>query len=75
MCSMCLMIPCHPRCPNASEPAVVRICSRCAGGITEGEEYLDSDEGPICEECLSDMTAKEYLEYVGERLATAQKEG
>ncbi len=65
------MIPCHPRCPNASEPAAVKICSRCLDEIVEGEKYLDSGEGPICEECLSDMTVKEYLEYVGEKLATA----
>ena len=71
MCSMCLMIPCHPRCPNALEPMAVKICSRCSDGIVEGETYLDSDEGPICEQCLSDMTLKQYLEYVGEKLATA----
>lgn len=68
---MCFMTPCHPRCPNAPEPIAVRICSRCADGIMEGEAYLDSDKGPICEGCLSDMTVKEYLEYMGEKLATA----
>lgn len=68
---MCFMTPCHPRCPNAPEPIAVRICSRCADGIMEGETYLDSEEGPICEGCLSEMTVKEYLAYVGEKLATA----
>ncbi len=71
MCSMCPMTLCHPRCPNAPELAAAKICSRCAEEIMEGEKYLDSDEGPICEGCLSDMTVKEYLEYVGEKLATA----
>lgn len=71
MCSMCLTSPCNPRCPNAPEPVAVKICSRCSAGILEGEEYLDSDNGSICEECLSDMTTKEYLDFVGEELATA----
>lgn len=71
MCSICLSIPCHPRCPNAPEPIAVKTCSICSAGIMEGEEYLDSDKGPICENCLSDMTTKEYLDFVGERLATA----
>ena len=71
MCSVCLKFPCHPQCPNAPEPAAVRICSRCSLGIMEGERYLDSNGGPICEECLSDMTVKEYLKFVGEELATA----
>lgn len=71
MCGVCLMTPCHPRCPNAPEPVAARICSRCAGGIMVGQGYLDSEEGPICEECLSDMTAREYLDFVGERLTTA----
>lgn len=70
MCSTCFMTLCHPRCPNAPEPVAVKTCSRCADGIMECEAYLDSDEGPICEGCLSDMTVKEYLEYVGEKLAT-----
>lgn len=71
MCSMCFMNPCHSRCPNAPEPIVVRTCSRCGYGIEKGEPYLDSEEGPICEECLSDMTAREYLKFVGESLTTA----
>lgn len=71
MCRVCHMIPCHPGCPNAPEPVAVKICGRCSDGIMEGEAYLDSDEGPICGECLSDMTVKEYLEYVGEKLTIA----
>ncbi len=71
ICEICLVSPCHPGCPNAAEETAIKICCRCRGGILEGEEYLDSDEGPICEDCLSDMTLKEYLDFIGERLATA----
>ena len=71
MCSECLMMPCHPRCPNAPDPIPVKICSMCGRGIMDGDEYLDLDGRPICEGCLSEMTAKEVLELVGERLVTA----
>lgn len=71
MCSICLTSPCHPRCPNASDQVAVKTCSRCTEGIWEGEEYMDSDNGPICEECLAEMTVKEYLDFVGEGLNTA----
>lgn len=71
ICEICLVSPCHPGCPNASEEIAIKVCCRCRGGILEGEEYLDSDEGPICEDCLSDMTLKEYLDFIGEKLATA----
>ena len=75
MCSECLMMPCHPRCPNAPEPVPVRICGICGCGIMAGDGYLDLDEGPICEGCLSEMTIKEVMELVGEQLVTAQEEG
>ncbi len=71
MCSTCLSTPCHPRCPNAPEPVARMACSRCGDGIMEGDEYLGLDGGPICEGCLSEMTVKEVLELVGERLITA----
>lgn len=71
MCKICRQIPCDFRCPNAPDPVAVKICSRCADGIMEGDEYLESDEGPICGECLSDMTVREYLDFVGDKLITA----
>lgn len=74
MCSMCLKTPCHPRCPNAPEPVAVYSCCKCGEGIFGGEKYLDSSEGKICEDCLDDMTADEWLELFGESLAIAEKE-
>lgn len=74
MCSMCLSSPCHSRCPNAPEPVAVHRCRKCGVGIFEGEKYLDASEGQICEGCLDDMTADEWLELFGESLAIAEKE-
>lgn len=74
MCSMCLSIPCHPRCPNAPESVAVHRCYKCGVGIFEGEKYLDSSKGQICEDCLDDMTVEEWLELLGESLAIAEKE-
>lgn len=71
MCDMCRMIPCHPRCPNASEPVPVHRCDKCGEGIFEGDKYFDSQEGYVCKECLNDMSSDEVLELLGESLATA----
>ena len=43
-------------------------------GVFEGDKYLDTSEGQICEDCLDDMTADEWLELFGESLAIAEKE-
>lgn len=74
MRSMCLSIPCHPRCPNAPEPIAVHRCCKCGAGIFEGEKYLDASEGQICEDRLDDMTVDEWLELFGESLAIVEKE-
>lgn len=71
MCSVCMSIPCHPRCPNAPEPVPVHKCEKCGEGIFEGDKYFNGQEGYICEECLDDMSSSELLELVGESLATA----
>lgn len=71
MCGVCMGVRCHPRCPVAPEPEAVYKCRRCGGGICEGDKYLDSLEGKICEDCLDGMTVNEVLGLFGERLATA----
>lgn len=71
MCSVCMSVHCHPRCPNAPEPTAVFRCSKCGEGILDGDRYFDSSDGKICEECLDDMTTGEFLGLFGERLATA----
>lgn len=71
MCSICLRNPCDSRCPNAPEPEPVHTCSDCGCGIFEGDKFFEGPDGCICEECLSNMTAKEVLELIGETLRTA----
>ena len=72
MCSLCLKTPCDSRCPNAPEPKPVVKCKRCNVGIFEGEKFYDSEKGPICEDCMDDMTVSEMLEMFGEKLTIAE---
>lgn len=74
MCAMCGSYPCVSRCPNAPEPVPVYECSKCGCGIMDGDRYYNSPEGYICEECIEDMTAKEFMELIGETFSTAEKE-
>ncbi len=71
MCEVCRQNPCHPSCPNAPDPVGVYTCVECGYGIFEGEKYFDSIKGPVCENCLDDMTTTELIELFGEELETA----
>lgn len=54
MCEICHRTPCDPRCPNASEPRVVGLCTNCGHEIYEGDDgYYVNDEW-WCEECMND---------------------
>ena len=72
MCEICLSTPCRSQCPNAPEPIPVFQCCRCEEDIFEGESYLDSPSGQLCEACLDDMTIYEFLEFTGEQLSRAE---
>lgn len=71
MCDICMQSPCHPRCPNAPEPVPEYWCSECGEGIFDGDEYFDSQEGPICKNCMEDMTIEEILALCSEELKRA----
>lgn len=71
MCELCHSFPCHPRCPNASEPTPVMRCVECGEGIFEDDQYFDGPNGPICRECLEEKTVQEILSLFGERLKSA----
>ncbi|MCR2047918.1 hypothetical protein NSB25_11540 [Acetatifactor muris] len=71
MCEICGQIPCHPRCPNAEEPDGKCTCIKCGYGIMEDDEYLETAEGPVCMECLDDMSTRELIEICGEQLQKA----
>lgn len=74
MCSMCLQTPCNPRCPNADEPKAIHTCGICKEGIFAGMKFYTTYDGKnICEECLDEMSAKELLELMNERLEEANE--
>ena len=74
MCRVCMSVPCHPRCPNAPEPVEVFNCCKCGEGIQDGEKYYDSLGGYVCEDCIDDMTAREFMELIGEKFSIVEKE-
>ena len=52
MCEICHRSPCHPRCPNASDPPVVGLCTNCGHEIYDGDDgYYVNDEW-WCEDCM-----------------------
>lgn len=72
MCDMCRSWPHLPGCPNAPAPIPVENCCKCGEGIFAGDRYFGSCDGPICEECMKDMTVSELLKLFGESLSVAQ---
>ncbi len=71
LCQICGQIPCHPRYPNAEEPKGKLTCIKCGYGIMEDDEYLASPGGPVCLECLEEMTTRKVIEICGEELQRA----
>lgn len=67
MCSVCLRSPCDSRCPNAPELEPKHICIRCEEGIYESDSFFQSEEGPICAECMHDMPKDDLLETIAGR--------
>ncbi len=59
------------RCPEYIEPKGEMTCDECGNQIYAGERYLQSMNGPICEQCLKDMSVMDLIELVGEELKTA----
>ena len=74
MCSICWQMPCHPRCPNAPEPKPVYECSVCKEGIYPGDEYFEAPDGPVCYDCLDDMSVFELISLIGDEIKTAECE-
>lgn len=74
MCAICNQIPCHSRCPNAPEAQPVFICTKCGEDILEGDKFFDSPAGPVCKDCMDDMTTDEVLDLLGEMYSTVEME-
>ena len=53
MCMECRQYPCHPRCPNAPEPAAVYDCAYCNEPIRAGDEYVEFDGNHYHEDCYA----------------------
>lgn len=70
MCSVCRQSPCHPRCPNAPEPAPVAYCRICYEPLFAGDKHYDG----ICKGCLDDMDTEEWLELFGEDMKEIKEE-
>ena len=73
LCEYCLSYPHRPGCPNAPESVSVCKCEKCGEGIFDGDKYYESYHGPLCMECMEDMTVREFLEYEGEDMTIAEK--
>ena len=71
MCRICRHTPCSPSCPNAPEPKGIHRCIKCGYEIFEGDKYLEYDGEIVCEDCISDMSREELIEFLGEELRTA----
>lgn len=54
MCNECHQNPCHPRCPNAEEKAVVYYCGQCGFEIYEGDNFYDINTEIWCGSCIED---------------------
>lgn len=50
------------------------IYLRVVQGIYEGDEYMDTPEGPVCKDCIEGMSVTEFCELIGESFKTAEKE-
>jgi len=73
MCFICRMIPCHPRCPNATDEGVYK-CEWCGNPICDGDQYLETVKGKICSWCIEDMTSRELMEVMDLSYETAQED-
>lgn len=74
MCSVCRQCPCHPMCPNASEPPAVYICESCKEPIRAGDEYFELDGDYWHEECASDNAMEILTEHCGGTKGTAEED-
>lgn len=72
MCEIYRRTICASGCPNAPEPKPVDICSQCGDGILEGDEFFDGPDGPVCKDCMEDMSYSEILELIGEKMKVAE---
>ena len=66
MCAVCRKNPCDSRCPNAEEPKSIYTCEWCKEPIYEGDKYMDTPEGQVCN-CLL------YTSFLDEKIRRKSK--
>lgn len=72
ICDICRQSPCHPMCPCCIPPQAVCHCSVCGGGIYEGEEYIENDNGD-CRHYDCFTGTKEMLEWLGHKVMVMEE--
>ena len=50
----------------------IGICKECGEAIIFGEKYAEIDGYKYHEECLDELTVKEWLDILGERICEAK---
>lgn len=64
MCYICMQETCPSGCPNAPEPIPAMRCARCGVALYGGDRHYEG----ICERCLGEMGAPEWLGLFGEKM-------
>ncbi len=75
MCDVCHQMPCHPRCPNATETPAVYTCKICGESIVADEDYYEMDGEFYHEECFESNAVKILMDECGAMKGTAEREG
>ncbi len=63
MCDECRQSPCHPRCPNASEPPTVCHCDECGDAIHDGKVMYVVGSNNFCKRCIDGFKTYAECDY------------
>ena len=62
ICEECFKTPCHPQCPNAPPPKVIKTCLECGQEFITEDEYFQTEYGDFCDyHCFGDYLLHEKL--------------
>lgn len=58
----------------SDEMLPVHACSKCGGNIFTGDkEFIAPQDGPICEDCVENMSGKEMMKLLEETMDTVEE--
>lgn len=73
MCVLCGFDKCPSACPNYNSEKANRYCSFCGEDISEGEEYIENDDGEYRHyDCFCGM--RDLLGWLGYEIKTMEDE-